>query len=472
MVGCGLPQSTDGLEEPLQQDLAAGVVTNTLNFNEQLNPGQQLTSTDGRYKLVLQPDSNLVLYVVATNQALWASNTWNKASARAIFQGDGNFVIYNTSGAPTWASGTNGRDARFVRLENTGNLAIYNSANAVIWQTNTAQVVVRNALTAEQRLNPGEQLTSTSGKYKLVFQTDGNLRLLIAATNVQLWQSNTAGQGANRAILQTDGNFVIYSPTRADWATGTNGRGTNLARLNDDGSFTLYAGTATIWTTGPAPGEVPDDRLTVNEQLDAGKFIVSPNGRFKVVFQADSNLVLYDGSNGSAPWASNTVGKLGTRVLFQTDGNLVMYPAGRGPENFGAVWSTGTNGKGATMARINDNGSFGIYTAAGVSVWNTPVIVINPTPVDSTLDLNEVLPRGGARLQSPNRRFELAFRTDGNLVLTDTANANRVEWQSNTANLNATQCIFQGDGNLVIYPATGPAIWASGTYGRAPPWRG
>ena len=40
-----------------------------------------------------------------------------------------------------------------------------------------------------------------------------------------LWASNTAGTAADEAIMQNDGNVVVYSASGAAlWATGTNGK--------------------------------------------------------------------------------------------------------------------------------------------------------------------------------------------------------------------------------------------------------
>ena len=95
------------------------------------------------------------------------------------------------------------------------------------------------------------------------------------------------------AIMQQDGNFVIYlsnlfEPRNALFATGTNGKGT---------------------------------------------------GPYRLIMQADNNLVLYD-KNNKPTWASNTngKGKLGTAYcIMQNDGNLVIYD-----ENKKVLWASNT----------------------------------------------------------------------------------------------------------------------------------
>jgi hypothetical protein len=78
------------------------------------------------------------------------------------------------------------------------------------------------------------------------------------------------------------------------------------------------------------------DTLGRGETLLRGQELVSHNGRFRLSFQTDGNLVLYGGSQ--ALWSSRTPNKGGQRLVMQRDGNLVMY----GPN--GPVWATNTSG--------------------------------------------------------------------------------------------------------------------------------
>ena len=86
-----------------------------------------------------------------------------------VLQTDGNLVLYGPSGRPIWA---NGRfTTQFVIMQGDGNMVGYTDAGGVTWAT------------------------------------------------------NTAGTGtANRLVIQSDGNAVIYAGSRAVWATNTVGR--------------------------------------------------------------------------------------------------------------------------------------------------------------------------------------------------------------------------------------------------------
>ena len=97
---------------------------------------QFLRSADGRYRLVMQHDGNLVLYG-PSGRALWASNTAGRAADHLRMQGDGNLVVYGPGDSPVWASNTAGHPSSFVIVQNDGNVVIYSNGQA-IWSTGTA----------------------------------------------------------------------------------------------------------------------------------------------------------------------------------------------------------------------------------------------------------------------------------------------------------------------------------------------
>ncbi len=109
------------------------------------NAGFELKSNQARITknrtLILQKDGNLVIYALndngSTNRALWSSGTSGIGEgARAVFQADGNFVVYDKDGRARWSSGTYGRGATRLFLQPDGNLVIY-SNNGALWASGT-----------------------------------------------------------------------------------------------------------------------------------------------------------------------------------------------------------------------------------------------------------------------------------------------------------------------------------------------
>lgn len=105
----------------------------TLRAGARLLPGQSLTSSNGRYRLVYQVDGNLVLYNDVDRTAPWSSGTANTNAGQAVMQADGNFVIYDGQVAGLWSTGTADNSNAFLALQSDGNLVVYRADGVALW---------------------------------------------------------------------------------------------------------------------------------------------------------------------------------------------------------------------------------------------------------------------------------------------------------------------------------------------------
>jgi hypothetical protein len=111
-----------------------------LTGNQQLGRNQGLTSSDGRFTLVMQGDGNLVLYGPG-GRARWDTGTWGKQVDHAVMQAaDGNLVLYAPGGGAVWASNTAGNPGASLVVQDDGNLVIYRANGTAAWASNTAIV--------------------------------------------------------------------------------------------------------------------------------------------------------------------------------------------------------------------------------------------------------------------------------------------------------------------------------------------
>jgi hypothetical protein len=116
---------------------------NQLPAGQRLSRGQRLTSSNGRFNLVMQTDGNLVLYDGAPGQnPIWATGTWNLPDDRrptyAELQTDGNLVLYNDARQPAWAAGVFGTFTNpYLEVQDDGNLVIYHNGRTAIWASGT-----------------------------------------------------------------------------------------------------------------------------------------------------------------------------------------------------------------------------------------------------------------------------------------------------------------------------------------------
>ena len=83
---------------------------------------------------------------------------------------------------------------------------------------------------------------SSTGAYTSLTDSIQSNGIMGLSTNQQLVSANRSW----RAIMQTDGNFVVYGPSGPTWASGTNGRGSApyMALMQPDGNLVVYANTA------------------------------------------------------------------------------------------------------------------------------------------------------------------------------------------------------------------------------------
>nr|AQQ75175.1 hypothetical protein [uncultured bacterium] len=110
----------------------------------------------------------------------------------------------------------------------------------------------RDTLASGTRLSGGQSITSSNGRYRLLYQNDGNLVFYDDVDKVALWSSGTTGTAAGQALMQADGNFVVYTAQGAAvWASGTPGNDNARLVVQNDGNLVLYrADNQPAWELG------------------------------------------------------------------------------------------------------------------------------------------------------------------------------------------------------------------------------
>lgn len=114
------------------------VVKMELSPGSTLQPDASIYSPNNKFKLIYQPDGNLVLYRLSDNFPLWSTGTAGQPAGRCDMQADGNLVIYKPDGQAIWSSGTWGdpyAGSKLV-LQDNGNLRI-TQAKSIWWESRT-----------------------------------------------------------------------------------------------------------------------------------------------------------------------------------------------------------------------------------------------------------------------------------------------------------------------------------------------
>jgi hypothetical protein len=136
-----------------------------------------------------------------------------------------------------------------------------------------------------------------------------------------------------------------------------NSRVSNIDNLQTDdinGARAIY---------GAVTAPLPRDTLQSGAQLTGGQALTSNNGRFRLTYQGDGNLVLYDGN--TPVWASRTGGTSVGRAEMQSDGNFVIYD-GQGTPRF----ATATPGNAGAFLVVQGDGNVVVYRPNGQPVWD------------------------------------------------------------------------------------------------------
>ncbi|MBR8182761.1 peptidase S53 [Burkholderia ambifaria] len=216
-----------------------------INEGTTLKPGQAVYSASRNHQLLMQGDGNLVLYNTTNGAAVWNTRTYGNAGAYAVFQNDGNFVVYSANGAVLWYSATYGQSgSQHLSVQDDGNMVIYQSFVPVFaTATGTSSYAISASGSAVWNggvvLSSGQSFTSGNGANVLIMQGDGNLVLL--RQGVPVWNSGTYGHSGAFGVMQGDGNLVVYSPAGAPlWNSGTGGNSGATAYIQDDGNVVIY----------------------------------------------------------------------------------------------------------------------------------------------------------------------------------------------------------------------------------------
>src|SRR5262245_12765708 len=137
--------------------------------------------------------------------------------------------------------------------------------------------------------------------------------------------------------------------------------GVRAHEIESDHTGNLVPVSATL-TVSPQRSDTPPDHMAPGDFLLPGQFRQSADGRFRLVYQVDGNLVLYQGSNPL--WDSRTQSANPGFAAMQGDGNFVVY------DSTGAVWASGTWNPGAFLVVQNDGNSV-IYSTGSSPLWAT-----------------------------------------------------------------------------------------------------
>ncbi|SDI94076.1 D-mannose binding lectin [Frankineae bacterium MT45] len=216
-----------------------------LQVGDTLTSGQGISSPDGRYSAIMQPDGNFVVYGPFSN-VMWMSNAGGRPGARLVLQGDGNLVEYSPANIPLFFTATSA--GAVLVMQSDGHLVLYSSTYVPLWYVGAGSPSPAPKLNRGETLAVNQTLSSPSGAYRLVQQSDGNL-VTYNRSNVAVWSSRTSGSPGATATLDSSGDFVVKDTTGANLFMSYTSSAAYLTLL-DTGNLVVALGSgALVWAS-------------------------------------------------------------------------------------------------------------------------------------------------------------------------------------------------------------------------------
>ena len=227
-------------------------------------PGARAVFTEGSYGSIESAYNDRASYMVIQEPAaLYVDKNYGGAVSKLLpgcydmnQMGIGNdsvssvFVPYGLNVQLFLNAGLNGSNTIYTTSQATLGSMDENASGVCVYSKPTAYC---GTLYADEALLPNSRLLwSCDQRFYLTMQTDGNL-VLYQSKNGQstaLWSTGTWQTSGQIAVLQKDGNFVLYDSNRnALWSSRTWDRPNAYLAVQNDGNLVVYQGTMPLWAS-------------------------------------------------------------------------------------------------------------------------------------------------------------------------------------------------------------------------------
>jgi len=193
-------------------------IRESLRLNQQLGPGEKLSSQNGQCTLTMQTDGKLVQRR-GDGVLITYNTTFNyepKPNSTFYFQNDGNLVVYEPINKdPTYFATTYETGGVNLVLDNNCDLILYNVNCEAVWKN--GDIIQRSKRTAfgpnnliiGDKLERDERISSKNRECVLHMERDGNL--VVNDNEEQIYESKTDVRNSI-LLFKNNGVLEIQSP--------------------------------------------------------------------------------------------------------------------------------------------------------------------------------------------------------------------------------------------------------------------
>ena len=223
--------------------------------NQSLPQSSQLVSTNAAYVAKISNTCQLVVTRVADSHVMWTSS--NTAIQSGCSTGSvgfgitGDVTLYSAPGTVAWHAGSSPGSGTRLVLTTAGTLVEQTVGGVNAWVSGAGVTGNTNdTLLLGGRLNGGSYLLSGGGAYKALMQTDGNFVIYKVATGKAIWSTGTYQYPGGYLLLrQSDSQIVIYDANNVPrWASWNGGIATKLV-MQADGNLGFFGLLGPLWSS-------------------------------------------------------------------------------------------------------------------------------------------------------------------------------------------------------------------------------
>lgn len=163
----------------------------------------------------------------------------------------GDHLHISSSYSPWGCSSITASRAEYLRYDYLRTASRRVFAPSLFWASSAAKPApaaqnVGARLNARQWLTPGQGLFSPNGRYRAIMQGDGNF--VVYDRGRAIWSSRTNRQPGAALAMQGDGNLVVYRLRKPLWSSRTHRHPGAYVVMQSDGNLVIYKGRA-LWSS-------------------------------------------------------------------------------------------------------------------------------------------------------------------------------------------------------------------------------
>ena len=268
---------------------------------------------------------------------------------------------------------------RRILLASVSAIVLAAAVVAILWNSKSHSVN-RSRLMSGAILKPQEGLASQNGRYRLTMQRTGALVLQVASTGEPIWSTGSGGHADAYAVMQSDGNLVVYPkrtvrvvggpPPRALYQTSTYGHDGATLHLLDTGNVVIEdsASDRWLWQSGSGSADL-GPRLIATQGLHPLQYMRSPNGAFELTNDGWTGQMrlLAVRSPKCFRWIEPSIGLPASVSALLPDGEFVMLA----PVSH-QTWTSMTSGNPNSQLVLGNNGILALTSPSGGVIWRAP----------------------------------------------------------------------------------------------------